>query len=194
MPALLKILIDSRDAGPLTFRTAEGLQDRYIEFVAGAKVSVRTESLGTPRWRALRELALYFSENGVTEVALSEVPELQATLKLLVDAGVLVERAGSVRFVHETMYDHVFARAFVDDGRCLIDEVLGGPQDLSGRAFIRRILSFERGVDRVRYENSVRALLQDKRVRFHLRDVVFDVLREDLGAGAIELGPSGRPW
>ena len=143
-------------------------------------MSVRTESLGTPRWRALRELALYFSENGVTEVALSEVPELQATLKLLVDAGVLVERAGSVRFVHETMYDHVFARAFVDDGRCLIDEVLGGPQDLSGRAFIRRILSFERGVDRVRYENSVRALLRDKRVRFHLRDVVFDVLREDL--------------
>lgn len=32
LPELLKLLINSRDAGPLTFKTAEELRDRYIEF------------------------------------------------------------------------------------------------------------------------------------------------------------------
>lgn len=62
------------------------------------------------RWDALRRLALRLSEARVTELLLSESGELEPRLRELVEAGVLIEDRGSVRFFHETMYDHVLAR------------------------------------------------------------------------------------
>lgn len=131
------------------------------------------------RWAALRALALRLTEEQTTEMPLSEVAGLQAELRRLIAAGVLVERAGFVRFSHDTLLDHVAARAFVEDDRSLIDEVLRRPQGLFQRPLIRRILVFEREADRERYRTSVRALIENPAVRFHLRDVVFDVLRQD---------------
>jgi hypothetical protein len=130
-------------------------------------------------WEALRTLAFRLAERRTAEVPLAELSELEPHLPTLIEAGVLVERAGAVRFFHETLFDHVLARAFVEDGRSLVEEVLGHPQNLSRRPLIRRILTFERGVDRERYRGSIRALLGSPQVRFHLRDVIFDVMRED---------------
>ncbi len=123
------------------------------------------------QWDALRRLALRLSEARVTELLLSESGELEPRLRELVEAGVLIEDRGSVRFFHETMYDHVLARAFVEDDRPLIDEVLSKRQDLSRRALVRQVLTFQRGVDRPAYLVSARSLIEHPNVRFHLRDV-----------------------
>jgi hypothetical protein len=130
-------------------------------------------------WEVLRAIALRISEQRAVEVPLEAVAEHVMEIRRLVDVGVLVERAGLVRFSHETLLDHVLARAFVEDGRSLIDDVLSRRQDLSRRPLLRRILVFERGLDRARYRQSVRALIGNPAVRFHLRDVVFDVMRDD---------------
>jgi hypothetical protein len=145
------------------------------------------DSTGGARWEAVKALALLLSERRTTEVSLSDVPALAPYLSEFLDGGMLVQRAGAVRFFHETIYDHVLARAFVEDGRSLIHDVLSRPQDLSARPLIRRILTFERGIDRARYRTSVRALVENEAVRFYLRDVAFDVMREDAD-------PSGEDW
>lgn len=130
-------------------------------------------------WEVLRAVALRINEKQAAEIPLQTIEEHGQKIHGLIEAGVLVERAGLVRFSHETLLDHVLARAFVEDGRSLIDEVLSRPQDLSRRPLIRRILVFEQGVGRARYRQSVRELIGNPAVRFHLRDVAFDVMRED---------------
>lgn len=136
-------------------------------------------SANPTRWDAVQALALKLNACRVSEIPADEVPELAPHLDDLVEGGLLVRRDGSVRFFHDTVFDHVLARAFVDQGRSLIDEIRAQPQDLSRRPLLRRVLTFERGTDRAQYRESVASLLAASDVRFLLRDVAFDVMRED---------------
>src|SRR4051794_2745940 len=114
-------------------------------------------SPGTPDtgWEVLRAVALRITEQRAAEVPVELIEDQAPEIRRLIETGVLVERAGLVRFSHETLLDHVLARSFVEDGRSLIDDVLSRPQDLSRRPLIRRILVFERGFDRARYRQSI---------------------------------------
>jgi hypothetical protein len=131
------------------------------------------------RWEALKTFALRLNDDRAATAAKEDVVDLQPELDQLIEEGVLVEVDGSVRFLHETLFDHVFARAFIEDGRSLTATVTEGSQDLSRRGLVRQVLTYQRGVDRDGYSAAVTELLHAPSVRFHLRDVVFAVMRDD---------------
>ncbi len=135
---------------------------------------------GAPRrWRVLADVALLFSDRKTSEVPRADLTELEPELGEWVDRGVLIESGGRIRFFHETLFDYVFARAFAEAGRSLVQTLLDGPQDLTRRAMVRQVLDYQRSIDRDWYSETVRELLIHPDIRFHLRDVVFTVLRED---------------
>jgi hypothetical protein len=136
--------------------------------------------MNTPdRQSTLAELARRLAAARAGETPISGLAHLQPALGELIGIGALSERDGQVRFSHESLRDFVFARTFVADGRSLADELREGGQDLSRRSLVRQVLGYQRGVDRASYSSTVTALLSESGIRFHMRDVVFEVLRED---------------
>jgi len=130
-------------------------------------------------WQALAQLALMMSDRKTTELPLPDLSDLQPDIGGWIERGVLVESDGRVRFFHEELFDYVYARAFAEAGRSLVDVLLAGAQDLGKRPMVRQILTYQRGASRERYSRTVRQLLTHPKLRFHLRDVVFTVLKED---------------
>jgi hypothetical protein len=98
------------------------------------------------RWEVLKTFALRLSDDRAATAAKDDVVDLQPELDQLIEDGVLVEVDGSVRFLHETLLDHVFARAFIEDGRSLMAVVTEGSQDLSQRGLVRQVLTYQRGL------------------------------------------------
>lgn len=93
---------------------------------------------------------------------------------------VLVREHGTYRFFHEGFFDYAFARLFVSRGGDVIDLLVGGgrEQHLFRRAQVRQILAYQRGRDRPAYLTDLARLLTDDRIRFHIKKVVFNWLKE----------------
>ena len=131
------------------------------------------------RREALNLLALRLAETGSAEAPRHALDDLQPAVDDLLKAGALVESSGQIRFAHESLRDFVYAEAFAGSGQSLRQYLLENGQDLSDRWLIRQVLGYLRGVDRPRYTAAFSELLRDEKIRFHVRDVVFETLRSD---------------
>jgi hypothetical protein len=132
-----------------------------------------------PPWETLAELALLFSDKQLSEMPRTDLHPLEPGLTAWLEHGALVEVEGHVRFFHDTLFDFVFARAFAEAGRSLVATLHADSQDLTARSMVRQVLEYQQGLDRERYSATMRELLSDPEIRFHLKDVAFNVLRDD---------------
>ena len=74
-------------------------------------------------------------------------------------------------FGHETFFDYCFARAFVAKKETLTAFLVRSEQHLFRRAQVRQILVYLYDANRQRYCTELRALLQDKEIRYHIKDL-----------------------
>ncbi|MCB1739435.1 MAG: hypothetical protein KDK91_03640 [Gammaproteobacteria bacterium] len=126
--------------------------------------------------------------------------ELRADADALTSEQVIMLTDGRYRFFHESFFDYAFARRFAQEGRCLVDLLVGGEQHLFRRAQVRQVLSFLRSNDPRRYEKELQSVLADNRVRFHIKKVILQylstvadpTLREWVVLSEIEAGE--RDW
>lgn len=79
-------------------------------------------------------------------------------------------------FGYESFFDYCFARFFVTSKQGLIDFLTVSEQHLFRRAQVRQVLAYIRDSDRTRYRTEVRLLLNDSRIRMHLKDLVLTLL------------------
>jgi len=145
-----------------------------------------TEQIGA-RWEAAGALASLLVERGRSEASLAALPKHRAELEELAEEGVLQRTGEEVRFFHDRYLDYVFARTFVEGGESLGELLRGSEQHLERRAQVRKILAFQREDDREGYERTVAELLHDEEIRFHIKEVVFTLLRD-------EVEPDGALW
>lgn len=84
------------------------------------------------------------------------------------------ERTGAVGFFHQTLFDYVAARRFLERGRNLNEDILSGHQGLFIRPVLKSILDFQRSHDPKAYMGAVRKVLTEdsSRCRYHLRHMV----------------------
>ncbi len=139
------------------------------------------------RWAAASALALLLAERGLSEAPLDELAGFEAELEGLIADGVLQREGESVGFFHDRYLDYVFARSFVERGTSLTELLRGAEQHLERRAQVRQIITYKRQSDRLDYEEAIGELLGDEEIRFHIKDVLFTILRE-------ESEPSERLW
>ena len=93
--------------------------------------------------------------------------------------GLLLEEHGHVRFFHENMLDHVFARTFAESDQSLANWIESGAQGITQRSDVRRVLVYQRGIARHDYTVNVAELLRRPSVRFLIKDAVLSVMRDD---------------
>ena len=92
-------------------------------------------------------------------------------LKELFSEGVLVFDGHRVAFWHEAFFDYCFARNLVGSGASLVSFLTDTEQHLFRRAQLRQVLQYLRDADRPRYCRELKELLEDSRIRWHLKDL-----------------------
>lgn len=89
---------------------------------------------------------------------------------------------GNIQFIHQTLFEYISARLFVERGRTLNDLFLNKHQGLFLRPQLKQILDYQRSVDPQTYIVNVREILWGKdeqgkdKYRFQLKQLVITTL------------------
>jgi hypothetical protein len=94
----------------------------------------------------------------------------------LVSKGFLTKTSNQVQFFHQTFFDYVFARSFIQSEQSLIQYIFDNHQGLFIRPHIKSILDFLRGEDEVSYQNQLEAILSDDKIRFHIKLLITNMI------------------
>lgn len=91
---------------------------------------------------------------------------------------VLIEDNNNYRFFHESFFDYAFAREFASSDKSLLELLCASEQLLFRRAQVRQILHHERTSGSLnRYYSDLSNVLTSPIVRYHIKQVVFSILR-----------------
>ena len=99
-------------------------------------------------------------------------------MSYLLSNGVLLQTPnGRIQFFHQTMFDYVYARRFVENGSDLLEKLSSQHQGLFSRAAVKSILTFLRETSPALYKHDIKCILYDKnddgsnKYRFHLKSL-----------------------
>ena len=174
----LFLFLEVSRAGPVDFTSAGDLFDAYWNHKAQA---VDGQARQTSAWtQAVATLCSALSERETLATPLHAMDEHAAVLGVLASEGVVQIRDHLVSFFHESFFDYVFARAFLRSNSDVVTWLVDDAQHLFRRSQVRQILTFMRrpGTDWRRYLQTLRGLLTHDRIRFHIKKVVLDWLRQ----------------
>lgn len=195
--ALLRAL--SGDAEALTFETSQDLLASYWTF---KKRAVLARRASVEFDRIVHVLAEEMSQRQTLTVPeqVLQAEGLDTDIDLLASENVLIQEKRRLAFFHETVFDYVFARGWMSRGESVVGFLVSGEQELFRRAQIRQVLLHIHDLDRERFVSEVRELLADDRVRYHIKDSIFAILRaisdpstSEVGL-AVELMSDASPW
>ena len=161
-------------------RTAEysTLQDLYRCYTDEIRRKVE-QDIGHLDWPLITDsMVRYMSDNEVLTVPEDVLDSAQQRhVNALVSEAVLVRDGQTYAFFHESYFDFLFARSFVNDGRDLCDFLLKSGGHLFQRTQTRQILEHLAATRRDRLvEIAVKVLACDG-IRYHLKEVVITLLR-----------------
>ena len=101
----------------------------------------------------------------------------EAALDAMASEGVIVRDGDRVAFFHASFFDYAFARGFIGQDEDLVDWLKETGQDLFRRSQTRQVLEFLRADDPDEiYVDTLKRLLGDRSVRFHLKRLALDWL------------------
>lgn len=167
----------SESAQRNSYRSVQVLYDRYSAEVRQAIEA----SVGHLAWTAITEsLVEYMNDNQrlsapawiLDAFPLDEVRALESADVLSVVGDDILT------FFHESYFDYLFARMFVNSDKDLLEFVVGSGQELFRRAQVRQVLEHLLATDRFKFRGIVRRMLSSSAVRSHLKEVVVDVLAQ----------------
>lgn len=108
--------------------------------------------------------------------------DFKAEINYLLHSELLLKTpSGQLQFFHQTMFDYVYARRFVENGRDLLEELRGKHQGLFIRSSVKSIMSFLRASNPRMYINTLVHILYDIvdghfTFRYHLRSLVLSTM------------------
>lgn len=111
---------------------------------------------------------------------LSFEDEYKKELDFLISRNIIVVNGKRIKFFHQTFYDYVFARDFIQSEKSLFEYITSRHQGLSIREQVKQVIEFLRGTDEDEYLEQIRLFLFEDGVHFHFKLLVIAYL------GAIE--------
>ena len=158
------------------FGTAKDLFDRYWDWKRRA-VEGRAGHLAG-RWaevvRKVCDEMTSFQRLWVAKERLDGIPSVY--LDQMASEGVLTFDGDRYGFGHESFFDYCSARMFCGRLERLVPFLTGAEQHLFRRSQVRQVLVYLRDQDFHRYVQEVREVLSDKRIRVHIKHLVFAFL------------------
>jgi len=94
----------------------------------------------------------------------------------LVSSNILVLKGSQIQFFHQSFYDYVFARNFVEQKKSLSDFIIRSKQVLHIRLTIKVILTYLRETDHFEYLYQIKKLLKSNRIKFHVKLLVLNTM------------------
>lgn len=166
----------SDEARELPYRT---LQDLYDQLTPEVRRQAAARA-GHLDWQGITSfLVATMSENEtltVPRAALDRFPVEE--LAALESEDLLAGDESGVAFFHESYFDYLFARAFVEGGGDLHTFLASTGQFLFRRSQTRQVLEYLASTDRSRFREVAAQLLASPDIRSHLRHVIVSVLRQ----------------
>ena len=146
------------------------LQALYQEFWTLKMRKAEADGVGAA---ACEEVAVALARNMHDTEQLAAPEALVATKRIacdwLVSESVLSAAGKALAFFHQTFFDFIFARWFVQGNLSLNKHLLQTDQGLFFRPMTRQILEYLRDVQPLRYLAELKGILEDQRIRKHLR-------------------------
>lgn len=110
----------------------------------------------------------------------SRLYETQNALHYLCTEGILLENEKRIGFFHQSFFDYVFARHFVEKEKSLSDKIALAHQGLFVRPQIRQVLTYLKDSDGDRYISELKQILSNKdKYRFHIRQLIVQHLASE---------------
>jgi len=133
-----------------------------------------TRSLQWGLMEPLMKLCDWMSERQMLNAPALILDLYPSSVDILASEGLIVLSRGQVNFIHESFFDFIFARSFVNQKTTLIDLLKSTEQHLFRRTQVRQILEALRQNDLLRYHAELSSVLssEDKDVRFHIKVAV----------------------
>ncbi|MDR5591676.1 NACHT domain-containing protein [Christiangramia sp. SM2212] len=104
------------------------------------------------------------------------VENYQTELDYLISNNLLSLNRGEVQFFHQTFYDYVFARSFVEEGKSLENYLKENGQGLYVRSIVKMILDYQREFNNEEYNRLIEMFLSNHSYRFHLKMMILQTL------------------
>ena len=178
LPQNLSLFLDARfdPSKSPRFNTAKELFDRYWDEKRRA-VAARATPLADQWGEVIHVLTEEMTTTQQLSVPRGKLDRFSADyLQQMASEGVLTFDGERYGFGHESFFDYCFARQFVADQRSLCDFLVSSEQHLFRRAQVRQVLAYLRDANRARYISELRQLLEDRRIRFHIKDLALAFL------------------
>ena len=173
LPIGLSLAAKLSRSGITDLRTVEHLSELYQRLLIVRDQEIQREF--RPGWSIfgpLTALASAMSERQELVAPLAELDRFAGSVDILQRLGLIVVRGSRIGFLHESLFDFLHAREFVQGRGALLDFLLASEQSLFRRTQVRQILAFERDLEPARYLADLEILLSDPRVRPHIREAV----------------------
>jgi hypothetical protein len=172
-PLHLDVFLWVKDRGGTPHRNAPVvLQDLYASLMTDVVlVNDPAAPTAADREHALLSLADVMANDQRTTVPLTNLRQdvrLDRALRWLASHGVVTISADRATFLHQTFFDYLYARRFVDRGESLVIHVLNGPQALRQRTELVQILTYARGTEPTKYVEWLDELFRTPTLRPHL--------------------------
>ncbi|MHB8095478.1 MAG: hypothetical protein ACYDH0_11120 [Candidatus Aminicenantales bacterium] len=175
-PLRLKIFIeiiqDRRQAEPDWKPTSPiySLQSLYRDFWTLKMRKAVSDGIADDKCEAFVTLIAQRMHNAKTLSAPEALAIANRVIKdWLVSEGVLNINDKSISFFHQTFFDYIFARGFIGSSKSLAEHLLNSDQGLFFRPLVRQILEYLRDVCTQDYITELKAILENPKIRNHIR-------------------------
>lgn len=97
-------------------------------------------------------------------------------LNYLKSERILTGQNNEIQFFHQSFYDYVFAKRFVESDNSIKRYLKNNDQSIMVRSALKMIISYLREFDNERYLKKFKVLINDKKIFFHIKHLLISTL------------------
>ncbi|CAN7396415.1 hypothetical protein [Mycolicibacterium frederiksbergense] len=156
----------------------QNLQELYEDLTTDVRRRA-AERVGSVDWDGITSTLInYMSSNETLSAPMGILDKFPPQeINALVSEGILIRDGPQISFMHESYFDFLFARGFINSGSELQSFLAESGQYLFRRSQTRQILEHLASTNRPEFRRVVAEILMADNIRSHIKDVVITLLR-----------------
>ncbi len=93
-------------------------------------------------------------------------------LNYLKSRAIVFQENNRIQFFHQSFYDYVFSKQFVENGCSLVESIIENNQSLYIRSVVKMVLEYLREYSPTLYLETIKQIIEEKQYRFHIKSLV----------------------
>lgn len=167
LPVNLAVFLEI-DEPEFAFHSRANLHEKLIE----KKQRDLPKNLQWSLVQPLTSVSEWMSKRQKLSAPVAVLDNFPRAADILASEGLIVSSRGQLNFFHESFFDHIYARSFLQNEQSMVEWLTATEQHLFRRTQVRQILEALRRNDDQRYVEELASLLRSERIRFHLKAAI----------------------